>query len=143
MQVWNDTHPEVLSQKPFHRVIIQSRLPIETLKHNMTYVCRAHNNVGNSSQFFRAFSLGNPAFLLLSQMDIRQSLTQAFLLGEDPGHEEFHHWVTLANPEPQSSRHSYMERSRVPHWELKGKEEGQGVGKKNEAKRPSQRPRKN
>uniref|UniRef100_A0A0G2K3Y5 Colony stimulating factor 1 receptor n=1 Tax=Rattus norvegicus TaxID=10116 RepID=A0A0G2K3Y5_RAT len=57
-QVWDDTQPEVLSQKPFHRVILQSQLPIGTLKHNMTYVCRAHNNVGNSSQFFRAISLG-------------------------------------------------------------------------------------
>lgn len=67
MQVWNDTQPEVLSQKPFHRVILQSQLPIGTLKHNMTYVCRAHNSVGNSSQFFRAISLGNVSFLLLSQ----------------------------------------------------------------------------
>lgn len=58
LQVWNDTQPEVLSQKPFHRVILQSQLPIGTLKHNMTYVCRAHNSVGNSSQFFRAISLG-------------------------------------------------------------------------------------
>lgn len=58
LQVWNDTHPEVLSQKPFDRVTIQSQLPIGTLKHNMTYFCKTHNSVGNSSQYFRAFSLG-------------------------------------------------------------------------------------
>nr|BAE42517.1 unnamed protein product [Mus musculus]BAE43398.1 unnamed protein product [Mus musculus] len=58
LQVWNDTHPEVLSQKPFDKVIIQSQLPIGTLKHNMTYFCKTHNSVGNSSQYFRAVSLG-------------------------------------------------------------------------------------
>lgn len=108
MQVWNDTHPEVLSQEPFHRVIIQSQLPIGTLKHNMTYVCRAHNNVGNSSQFFRAFSLGNPSFFLLSQKGHqawRDCLLPhpGFLLGEGPSHAEFHLWVTLADPKSQGT----------------------------------------
>lgn len=74
-------------------------------------------------------------------MDIRHvetacSLTQGFLLGEGPSHAKFHLWVTLANPEPQGSRHPYMERSRVPYW---GTGEGRvrsGSGKgKNEAKR--------
>ncbi|XP_035314189.1 macrophage colony-stimulating factor 1 receptor [Cricetulus griseus] len=58
LQVWRDAPFEVLSQEPFHRVTIQSQLLIGTLKHNMTYVCRAHNNVGNSSQPFRATSVG-------------------------------------------------------------------------------------
>lgn len=69
----------------------------------------------------------------IKHVETAYSLTQGFLLGEDPGHAEFHLWVTLANPEPQSSRNSYMEKSRVPRWELKGREEGQGVGQKNEA----------
>ncbi|XP_059102196.1 macrophage colony-stimulating factor 1 receptor [Peromyscus eremicus] len=59
LQVWNDAHLEVLSQKPFHKVNVQSRLPIGTLKHNTTYICRAHNEVGNSSEAHQAFSLGS------------------------------------------------------------------------------------
>ncbi|XP_036060907.1 macrophage colony-stimulating factor 1 receptor [Onychomys torridus] len=59
LQVWNDAHLEVLSQEPFHKVTIQSQLPIGTLEHNTTYICRAHNDVGNSSQAHQAFSLGS------------------------------------------------------------------------------------
>lgn len=58
LQIWNDAHTEVLSQEPFHKVTIQSQLLIGTFKHNTTYVCRAHNNVGNTSQSFRAISVG-------------------------------------------------------------------------------------
>ncbi|XP_006985201.2 macrophage colony-stimulating factor 1 receptor isoform X2 [Peromyscus maniculatus bairdii] len=59
LQVWNDAHFEVLSQEPFHKVTIQSQLPIGTLKPNTTYTCRAHNEVGNSSEAHQAFSLGS------------------------------------------------------------------------------------
>lgn len=59
LQVWNDAHFEVLSQEPFHKVTIQSQLPIGTLKPNTTYICRAHNEVGNSSEAHQAFSLGS------------------------------------------------------------------------------------
>ncbi|XP_051019355.1 macrophage colony-stimulating factor 1 receptor [Acomys russatus] len=54
LQIWNDTHTKVLSQKPFHKMIIESQLLVATSKHNTTYACRAHNNVGNSSQSLRA-----------------------------------------------------------------------------------------
>uniref|UniRef100_A0A8C0ZWV2 receptor protein-tyrosine kinase n=1 Tax=Castor canadensis TaxID=51338 RepID=A0A8C0ZWV2_CASCN len=64
LQVWEDSHPEVLSQEPFHRVIVQSQLAIGTFKHNMTYECRARNSVGNSSQPFRMPSRGESPFLL-------------------------------------------------------------------------------
>lgn len=66
LQIWNDAHTEILSQEPFHKVTIQSQLLIETFKHNRTYVCSAHNNVGNTSQSFRPISLGNPSSLPLS-----------------------------------------------------------------------------
>ncbi|CAO2594215.1 Macrophage colony-stimulating factor 1 receptor [Lemmus lemmus] len=56
LQVWSDIPSEVLSQEPFHKVTIQNQLPIGTLKHNTSYICRAHNDVGNSSQAFRAVS---------------------------------------------------------------------------------------
>uniref|UniRef100_A0A8C6QJC9 Macrophage colony-stimulating factor 1 receptor n=1 Tax=Nannospalax galili TaxID=1026970 RepID=A0A8C6QJC9_NANGA len=58
LQVWRDTHSEVLSQEPFHKVVIQSQLVIGSFEHNMTYTCRAHNSLGNSSQSFRAVSTG-------------------------------------------------------------------------------------
>lgn len=61
LQVWSDVPSEVLSQEPFHKVTIQNQLPIGTLKHNTSYICRAHNDVGNSSQAFRAVSSGNPS----------------------------------------------------------------------------------
>ncbi|XP_005074742.1 macrophage colony-stimulating factor 1 receptor isoform X1 [Mesocricetus auratus] len=57
LQVWRDAPSTVLSQEPFHKVTIQSQLLVGTLKHNTTYVCRAHNSVGNSSQPFRAISV--------------------------------------------------------------------------------------
>ncbi|MBZ3882800.1 Macrophage colony-stimulating factor 1 receptor [Sciurus carolinensis] len=57
LKVWVDSQPEVLSQEPFHKVTVQSRLIIGTLEHNTTYECRAHNSVGNSSQSFRAISV--------------------------------------------------------------------------------------
>jgi hypothetical protein len=66
LQVWEDSHPEVLSQEPFHRVIVQSQLAIGTFKHNMTYECRARNSVGNSSQPFRMPSRGESPFLLVT-----------------------------------------------------------------------------
>ncbi|XP_057644285.1 macrophage colony-stimulating factor 1 receptor isoform X1 [Chionomys nivalis] len=56
LQVWSDVPSEVLSQEPFHKVTIQNQLPIGALKHNTSYICRAHNDVGNSSQAFRAVS---------------------------------------------------------------------------------------
>ncbi|KAM5300600.1 macrophage colony-stimulating factor 1 receptor [Ctenodactylus gundi] len=52
LQIWEDSHPEVLSQEPFHRVTIQSQLTIGTLEHNVTYECRAYNSLGNSSESF-------------------------------------------------------------------------------------------
>ncbi|XP_058399927.1 macrophage colony-stimulating factor 1 receptor [Diceros bicornis minor] len=54
--VLEDSHPEVLSQEPFHKVTIQSLLAIGTLEHNRTYQCNAHNSVGNSSQAFWSLS---------------------------------------------------------------------------------------
>lgn len=62
LKVWVDSQPEVLSQEPFYKVTVQSRLTIGTLEHNTTYECRAHNSVGNSSQPFRAVvSIGEPS----------------------------------------------------------------------------------
>ncbi|XP_045140647.1 macrophage colony-stimulating factor 1 receptor [Echinops telfairi] len=52
-----DTHPEVRSQDPFHKVAIRSLLPLGTLGQNMTYKCRAHNGVGNTSQVFWPISV--------------------------------------------------------------------------------------
>ncbi|XP_003477396.1 macrophage colony-stimulating factor 1 receptor [Cavia porcellus] len=49
LRVWEDSNPEVLSQKPFHKVIVRSQLTIETLEPNVTYECRASNSMGNSS----------------------------------------------------------------------------------------------
>ncbi|KAM5169410.1 macrophage colony-stimulating factor 1 receptor [Callospermophilus lateralis] len=57
LKVWVDSQPEVLSQEPFHKVTIQSRLTIGTWEPNTTYECRAHNSVGNSSQSLRAISI--------------------------------------------------------------------------------------
>ncbi|XP_006204512.2 macrophage colony-stimulating factor 1 receptor [Vicugna pacos] len=58
MLVLEDPNPEVLSQEPFHKVIVQSLLATGTLEHNRTYECRAHNSVGNSSQAFWPISVG-------------------------------------------------------------------------------------
>nr|XP_012597012.1 macrophage colony-stimulating factor 1 receptor [Microcebus murinus] len=58
LQVWEDLHPEVLSREPFHKVTVQSLLPMGTLEHNRTYECRAHNSVGNSSHAFRPIAAG-------------------------------------------------------------------------------------
>lgn len=58
LQVWEDGHPEVLSQEPFQKVIVQSQLTVKTFEHNTTYECRAHNSVGNSSRSFRPFPVG-------------------------------------------------------------------------------------
>ncbi|XP_053421951.1 macrophage colony-stimulating factor 1 receptor [Nycticebus coucang] len=58
LQVWEDSHPQVLSQEPFHKVTVQSLLTIGALEHNRTYECRAHNSVGNSSQAFRPIAAG-------------------------------------------------------------------------------------
>ncbi|KAL1773521.1 macrophage colony-stimulating factor 1 receptor [Sigmodon hispidus] len=59
LQIWSDAHTEVLSQEPFRKVTIQSQLLIGTLKHNTTYVCKAYNNVGNSSQAHKAYFLAS------------------------------------------------------------------------------------
>uniref|UniRef100_A0A8C9KDH1 Macrophage colony-stimulating factor 1 receptor n=1 Tax=Panthera tigris altaica TaxID=74533 RepID=A0A8C9KDH1_PANTA len=56
--VLEDSHSEVLSQVPFHEVIVHSLLAIGTLEHNRTYECRAFNSVGNSSQTFWPISIG-------------------------------------------------------------------------------------
>uniref|UniRef100_A0A8C0HTN0 Macrophage colony-stimulating factor 1 receptor n=1 Tax=Balaenoptera musculus TaxID=9771 RepID=A0A8C0HTN0_BALMU len=56
--VLDDPNPEVLSQKPFHKVTVQSLLATGTLEHNRTYECRAYNSVGNSSQAFGPVSVG-------------------------------------------------------------------------------------
>uniref|UniRef100_A0A8C9AT63 receptor protein-tyrosine kinase n=1 Tax=Prolemur simus TaxID=1328070 RepID=A0A8C9AT63_PROSS len=58
LQVWEDSHPQVVSQEPFHKVTVQSLLPIGALEHNRTYECRAHNSVGNSSHAFRPIAAG-------------------------------------------------------------------------------------
>ncbi|XP_003782093.1 macrophage colony-stimulating factor 1 receptor [Otolemur garnettii] len=58
LRVWEDSHPQVLSQEPFHKVTVQSLLSIGTLEHNRTYECRAHNSMGNSSQTFRPIAAG-------------------------------------------------------------------------------------
>lgn len=80
-------------------------------------------------------------FLGFHELDITvpSPPTQEFLLGGCLSHAECHFWVTLASPEPQNSRDSYMERFRVPHWGLKWKGQDQGVGKKNETETPRQR----
>uniref|UniRef100_A0A9L0S2G1 Macrophage colony-stimulating factor 1 receptor n=1 Tax=Equus caballus TaxID=9796 RepID=A0A9L0S2G1_HORSE len=56
--VLEDSHPEVLSQEPFHKVTVQSQLAVGTLEYNRTYQCRAHNSMGNSSQAFWSISVG-------------------------------------------------------------------------------------
>ncbi|XP_019485606.1 PREDICTED: macrophage colony-stimulating factor 1 receptor [Hipposideros armiger] len=56
--VFEDPHPKVLSQEPFHKVTVHSLLVIGTLEYNRTYECRAHNSAGNSSQAFWLISLG-------------------------------------------------------------------------------------
>ncbi|KAM4875401.1 macrophage colony-stimulating factor 1 receptor [Thomomys bottae] len=54
LRTWEGLEPNVLSQEPFRRVIVQSQLIVGTFQHNVTYECRAHNSVGNSSETFRA-----------------------------------------------------------------------------------------
>lgn len=56
--VFEDPHPEVLSQEPFNKVTVHSLLVIGTLEHNRTYECRAHNRAGNVSQAFSHISVG-------------------------------------------------------------------------------------
>lgn len=56
--VFEDPHPEILSQKPFHKVTVRSLLVTGTLEHNRTYECRARNSAGNSSQAFSHISVG-------------------------------------------------------------------------------------
>lgn len=56
--VFEDPHPEVLSQEPFNKVTVHSLLVIGTLEHNRTYECRAHNSAGNCSQVFSHISVG-------------------------------------------------------------------------------------
>ncbi|KAM5302216.1 macrophage colony-stimulating factor 1 receptor isoform 2-T2 [Glossophaga mutica] len=56
--VFEDPHPKVLSQQPFEGVTVQSLWAIETLEHNRTYECRAHNSAGNSSSTFQPISVG-------------------------------------------------------------------------------------
>lgn len=51
-QLLEDPQPQVLSQEPFHKVTVQSVLPLGSPEHNRTYECRAHNPAGNSSQAF-------------------------------------------------------------------------------------------
>lgn len=58
--VWEDPHPKVLSQEPFHKVTVRSLLPVGSLEHNMTYGCMAQNSLGNHSQAFRPVSVGEP-----------------------------------------------------------------------------------
>lgn len=65
MLVLDDPNPEVLSQKPFHKVTVQSLLATGTLEHNRTYECRAYNSLGNSSQAFGPVSVGEPLTRLL------------------------------------------------------------------------------
>ncbi|XP_004384956.1 macrophage colony-stimulating factor 1 receptor [Trichechus manatus latirostris] len=55
--VLEGTHPEVLSEEPFHKVTVQSVLAIGSLGHNMTYECRAHNWAGNATQAFWPISV--------------------------------------------------------------------------------------
>ncbi|KAF7473499.1 macrophage colony-stimulating factor 1 receptor [Marmota monax] len=84
LKVWVDSQPKVLSQEPFHKVTIQSRLTIGTLEHNTTYECRAHNSVGNSSQSFRAISLEayrqDPDEFLFTPVVVACMSTMALLL---------------------------------------------------------------
>ena len=54
----------MMSQEPFHKVIVHSLLAMGNLEHNQTYECRAVNCVGNSSQAFRPISIGEPSPLL-------------------------------------------------------------------------------
>ncbi|KAM6224477.1 macrophage colony-stimulating factor 1 receptor isoform 2-T2 [Rhynchocyon petersi] len=54
--VLEDTHPEVMSQEPFQKVVVRSLLTPGVLKHNTTYECRALNSVGNISHTFRPVS---------------------------------------------------------------------------------------
>lgn len=56
--VFEDPHPKVLSQEPFHKVTVHSLLVTGTLEHNRTYECRAHNSAGNNSQAFSHVSVG-------------------------------------------------------------------------------------
>ncbi|XP_008564126.1 PREDICTED: macrophage colony-stimulating factor 1 receptor [Galeopterus variegatus] len=59
LQVWEDSHLEVLSQEPFHKVTVQSLLTIGTLQQNTTYECRAYNSAGNSSHSIKPTSVGS------------------------------------------------------------------------------------
>ncbi|XP_037017841.2 macrophage colony-stimulating factor 1 receptor [Artibeus jamaicensis] len=56
--VFEDPNPKVLSQQPFDKVTVQSVRAIETLEHNRTYECRAHNSAGNSFFTFQPLSVG-------------------------------------------------------------------------------------
>ncbi|KAL0608088.1 Macrophage colony-stimulating factor 1 receptor [Plecturocebus cupreus] len=58
LHVWDDPHPEVLSQEPFHKVTVKSLLTVEALEHNQTYECRAHNSVGSGSWTFIPIAAG-------------------------------------------------------------------------------------
>ena len=100
MLVLDDPNPEVLSQKPFHKVTVQSLLATGTLEHNRTYECRAYNSVGNSSQAFGPVSLGEPLTRLLQAKmgrgprKLPPSPTPgnqgpAFQCQADPSHAEF------------------------------------------------------
>lgn len=64
LQVFENPHTKVLSQEPFHKVTVQSQLPVGTLEHNRTYECRAHNRAGNSSHAFQPISVGASMQLL-------------------------------------------------------------------------------
>lgn len=64
LQVFENPHTKVLSQEPFHKVTVQSQLPVGTLEHNRTYECRAHNRAGNSSHAFQPISVGASTQLL-------------------------------------------------------------------------------
>ncbi|XP_060036936.1 macrophage colony-stimulating factor 1 receptor isoform X2 [Erinaceus europaeus] len=51
--VLENSHLEVLSKEPFHKVAVRSLLVVESLEHNTTYECRAHNSAGNGSEIIR------------------------------------------------------------------------------------------
>ncbi|XP_008059241.1 macrophage colony-stimulating factor 1 receptor [Carlito syrichta] len=83
LQVWEDTHPEVLSREPFSKVTVQSLLAIEALEHNSTYECRAHNSVGSGSSTFRpvsARSTHGPEELLFTPVVVACMSAMALLL---------------------------------------------------------------
>lgn len=57
-QLVGDAQTEVVSQDPFHKVMVRSLLILGDMDHNHTYECRAHNSEGNDSQTISPIPVG-------------------------------------------------------------------------------------